>query len=163
MYARSNDARRDCREICPPENYSGNAFPERGCDCETEDKIDDCRPENNPNQPPPPPPEKMCGNFGSDKCEPDCRREDFCQEKPPQPCQDDRKRPEPPCPPPKSEGLIDRLFGKFKGFHKEDLLLIGLVLFLILSNNDENDKPCDDDRQDNSDLLLILALILLLS
>ena len=50
-----------------------------------------------------------------------------------------------------------------KGFRKEDLLLIGLVMFLILGDNDECEKPCDDDRQDNSDLLLILALILLLS
>ena len=59
--------------------------------------------------------------------------------------------------------MISRLFGRFKGFRKEDLLLIGLVMFLILGDNDECDKPCDDDRQDNSDLLLILALILLLS
>ena len=59
--------------------------------------------------------------------------------------------------------MISRLFGRFKGFRKEDLLLIGLVMFLILGDNDEYEKPCDDDRQDNSDLLLILALILLLS
>ena len=59
--------------------------------------------------------------------------------------------------------MISRLFGRFKGFRKEDLLLIGLVMFLILGDNDECEKQCDDDRQDNSDLLLILALILLLS
>lgn len=170
MYTRNNDARRDCRDICPPENYSGSAFPERGCDCEAEVKIDNCQHENNPSQPPPPPSEKMCGNFGSDKCETDCRHEEFCQEKQPPPCPEDRrplcddqKRPAQPCPPPRNDGLISRLFGRFKGFRKEDLLLIGLVMFLILGDNDECEKPCDDDRQDNSDLLLILALILLLS
>ena len=172
MYARNNDARRDCREICPPENYSGNAFPDRSrcdeTDAAPEMKTDNCKPENPP-ECPPPPNEKMCGNFGSDEFARECHP-DECRKDQPPPCQDDRnnvcddrRKPEPPCPPRKNDGLLDRLFGRFKGMRKEDLLIIGLVLFLILGNNDENEHPCDDDGQDNNDILLILALILLLS
>ena len=157
MYARSVDERYDNCKIIPPDNYSGNAFPDRSTSNFPNDTTcppqpaEESRCEKN-EFPPPTPPEKIdedcknCLKFADEKC-PESRGEkkrDDCHHK-------------------EKGGLLGRLFGGGKGIGTEELVIIGLVIFLIFSKKDEENDDCDDEKDDNIDLIIILGLILLLS
>lgn len=160
MYARNVDERYDNRRIVPPDNYSGNAFPDRPstefCVAKEERPLPqppptECECDKNEIRPPQPP------NFPEENCA-EClkRADDRCHEPRGEKKHDD-------CQKKVKGGLLGKLFGGGKGIDIEQIIIIVLIIFFIFSKKDEEKDECDDDKDDNTDLIIILGLILLLS